>query len=69
MSCSLPSPIFQLSVLLSTMLSISRTYLEMPVLVHELVSEPGLVRPISEINERARLFGCAICADRFNPQG
>ncbi len=55
----------------SSMLAVSRTYLEMPVVLHELT--PGRVSEadmgIKEVLKRSRLYACKIPPDALNPQG
>ena len=55
----------------SSMLAVSRTYLEMPVVLHELT--PGRVpeeaMEISEVLKRSRLYACKLPPDALNPQG
>ncbi len=53
------------------MLTVSRTYLEMPVVIHELST-----RPVPEerqapaaVNKRARLYAAAVPPDQLNEQG
>ncbi|KAL6777422.1 hypothetical protein ACKKBF_B21435 [Auxenochlorella protothecoides x Auxenochlorella symbiontica] len=54
---------------LDTMLAVSRTYLQMPVLVHELVPGP-IARPEPTlVNARARLYGVSVPPDLCNPRG
>lgn len=51
------------------MLAVSRTYLQMPVLVHELVPGP-IARPEPTlVNARARLYGVSVPPDLCNPRG
>lgn len=56
----------------STMLSISRTYLEMPVILHEFAPRavPGdqLFKPV-EVNRRSRLYAVSLPPDQLNPDG
>ena len=55
----------------SSMLAVSRTYLEMPVVLHEL--NPGRVSEadmeIKEVLKRSRLYACKLPPDALNPQG
>lgn len=55
----------------SSMLAVSRTYLEMPVVLHELT--PGPVtdadREIKEVLKRSRLYACKLPPDALNPEG
>jgi ribonuclease BN (tRNA processing enzyme) len=55
----------------SSMLAVSRTYLEMPVILHELT--PGRVSEadmeIKEVLKRSRLYACKLPPDALNPQG
>ena len=55
----------------SSMLSVSRTYLEMPVILHELT--PGAVKgrdsePV-EVLKRSRLYAMKVPPDQLNPDG
>lgn len=66
------------------MLTVSRTYLEMPVIIHEFTTRgpsaaqlasaaedsdgPGLFSPVL-VNKRARLYAMQLFPDQLNPQG
>lgn len=54
------------------MLSVSRTYLEMPVVVHEFVAHavpPERLGEYEVVNRRARLSRTAVPPDQLNPRG
>lgn len=54
------------------MLSVSRTYLEMPVIIHELTTralEPGAPEGPRLVNRRSRLYAAQVPPDQLNPQG
>lgn len=53
----------------STILTVSRTYLEMPVLVHELVTQDSKPHLPALVNSRSRLYLSSLCPDRFNANG
>lgn len=56
----------------SSMLAVSRTYLEMPVVLHEFTTRPAsseqLSQPI-EVLRRSRLYAVALPPDQLNPEG
>lgn len=56
----------------SSMLSLSRTYLEMPVILHEFTPKPipseALGVPV-EVVRRSRLYGVQLPPDQLNPEG
>eukprot|EP00887_Chlorella_sp_A99_P004663 scaffold4.g4663.t1 len=57
----------------NTMLSISRTYIELPILLHELTARPpagaaAAGEPV-QVNKRARLYGVQLPPDQLNPEG
>ncbi|PRW58804.1 Zinc phosphodiesterase ELAC 1 isoform B [Chlorella sorokiniana] len=57
---------------INTMLSVSRTYLEMPVVVHEFATQavpPEQLGELERINPRARLYRTRLPPDQLNPQG
>lgn len=60
-------------VLCSNALSVSRTYLEMPVVIHELstraVPAGALEGGPRLVNQRARLYAQLLPPDQLNPQG
>lgn len=57
---------------INTMLSVSRTYLEMPVIIHEFATHPVPDEELDEliqINPRARLYVTRLPPDQLNPEG
>lgn len=56
----------------STMLSVSRTYLEMPVVIHEFSAAavpPEELEELKQINPRSRLYVMRVPPDQLNPEG
>lgn len=54
------------------MLSVSRTYLEMPVVIHEFVTtavSPEELDVAVPINPRSRLYLTRLPPDQLNPEG
>jgi hypothetical protein len=54
------------------MLSVSRTYLEMPVIIHELSAAAVPAEQLDElvqINPRSRLYLTRLPPDQLNPEG
>lgn len=54
------------------MLSVSRTYLEIPVIIHELSTAavpPAQLWELELINQRARLYRTRVPPDQLNPDG
>ena len=54
------------------MLSVSRTYLEMPVIIHELATAPVPPEQLWELealNPRSRLYRTRLPPDQLNPDG
>ncbi|PSC73783.1 Zinc phosphodiesterase ELAC 1 [Micractinium conductrix] len=57
---------------INTMLTVSRTYLEMPVIIHELSTAPVPADQLDEpvqINPRSRLYVLRLPPDQLNPEG
>jgi hypothetical protein len=56
----------------SSMLTVSRTYLEMPVIIHEFCAAavpPEQLDELTQINPRARLHVTRLPPDQLNPEG
>ena len=56
----------------SAMLTVSRTYLEIPVIIHEFGTAalpPGQLGELEKINQRARLYRTRMPPDQLNPDG
>jgi hypothetical protein len=54
------------------MLSVSRTYLEMPVIIHEFSAAavpPEELEVLKQINPRSRLYVVLVPPDQLNPEG
>lgn len=57
---------------INTMLTVSRTYLEMPVIIHEMIPGPVPAEQLNEpvqINPRSRLYVMRVPPDQLNPEG
>lgn len=57
---------------INTMLSVSRTYLEMPVVIHEFSAAavpPEELEELKQINPRSRLYVMRVPPDQLNPEG
>lgn len=67
-----PPPAPPRATLRSAMLSVSRTYLEIPVIIHELSTAavpPAQLWELELINQRARLYRTRVPPDQLNPDG